>query len=104
MQRRGDLLNREIFLSGPGINNAEIAHDVRAVECILCNWSQFARTAALAEGFLFSSQAGIDQTEHAQRRSLIGSFANRALDFGARRGKRISRCRVVPECPRHTTF
>ena len=63
-----------------------------------------AGAAALADRFLFSPQAGVDQTEHAERRPVIGLFAHSALDFGTRGGKRFSRCRVVAESARDTSF
>ena len=71
---------------------------------VLCDRSQFGGTAPLADGFLFSPQAGVDQTEHTQRRSLIGLFAYGALEFGTRRGKRFLRCCIVAESTRHTSF
>ena len=70
----------------------------------LVTGSQFARAAAFADGFFFSAQAGIDQTEHTKRRPIIGLFAHYALDFDARRGEGSSRCRVVPESARDTAL
>ena len=42
------MLDREIFLSGPRVDNAEKLHDVGSVDCVLSDWSQFGGTAPLA--------------------------------------------------------
>jgi len=53
LERRGDLLDGEIFLSGPRIDDAEKFHDVASVDRVLRNRSQFGGTTPLADGLLF---------------------------------------------------
>src|SRR5438445_10055522 len=79
-------------------------HDVGSVDRVLSDREQFAGAASLAEGFVFSSQAGVDQTEHAEGWPEVGLFAHRALDFGTRGSEGFLRCLVVPEGARDTTL
>jgi Chaperone of endosialidase len=95
LQCLGNLLDREIFLSGPRVDNTEESHDLGSVHRVPRDWSQFNGTAPLADCFLFSSQTGVDQTEHAERPSIIGLFAHDALDLDSCSGEGFLRCRVA---------
>jgi hypothetical protein len=89
------LLDRQIFLSGPRIDNAKIFYDEGSSDRVLSNRKQFAGAAALADSLLFSPQTGVNQTKHAEWRPIVGLLAHCPLHFGARRGKGFPRPRVV---------
>ena len=58
---------------------------LRAVNRVLRNGQQLYRAAAFADRCVLAAEGGVDKTEDAQCRCVIGLFAHRAFEFRASR-------------------
>ena len=94
-QRRGQLLDREIFLTRPSIDLRQVNYESHPIDCILRHRQQFAGAPAFANCLLLSSQACVNQAQKTQCRRKVRLFFKNPFYFAACHGKGRSRFGVV---------
>src|SRR5436190_3190372 len=102
--RRLKLLNRKIELAHPATNDSIIIKDVRSIERFLFRTRELNGAPTFAQGFLFSSQSSVDETQDTESWFAMWIYANNFLLFRARCGKSGPRYGVVRLYPCDQTF
>src|SRR3954447_9730255 len=93
--RRLKLLNRKIELAHPATNDSIIIKDVRSIERFLFRTRELNRAPTFAQGFFFSSESSVDQTEDTKSCFGMWTHANSFLLSRTRRGKSSPRPGVI---------
>src|SRR5437764_7905988 len=102
--RRLELFDREVALAHPGTDDSIIVKDVRGIERFLFRTRQLNRAPTFAQGFFFSSEDSIDQSQDTERWLGMWICANRLLLFRARRSKSSPRPNLIPFYSGDQTF
>src|SRR5947209_15398901 len=98
------LLEREVALASPRINQGQIGDKTRSVDCVLADWRQLKRPSCLPDRLFFSAEPSIKYRELRQIARILRLITEFCFNFLAGGCKRHLCLGFISMRARHLSF